>query len=230
MTGTLVNAAAIIAGAAIGSGLKTLLPDRLVKSVFTALGLITLTLGVSMAITSSNIMAVVIGIVVGTILGEILDIDKRLKGFIERISPKKNNSGTTENRSERFVQGFMTATLLYCVGSMAILGAIEDGMGNTPNLLYTKSIMDGISAIALASAFGLSVLFSAVPILLYQGAITLLATGLSQVMTPEMMSDMTAAGGVLLIGLAVNILDIKEVRVTNMLPALVITPIISMWL
>ena len=135
-------------------------------------------------------------------------------------------NGPTEAQ-KRFTEGFVTASMLFCVGSMSILGAMEDAGGGTPNLLFTKSIMDGISSIALASSFGLAVLFSSIPVLLYQGGLTLLAGFVMRFMNEGMIADVTAVGGILLIGLSLNILKIKDVNVVNMLPALVVAALLS---
>ncbi|MCD7976573.1 MAG: DUF554 domain-containing protein [Tannerellaceae bacterium] len=117
--------------------------------------------------------------------------------------------------------------MMFCIGSMAILGAIEDGMGETPNLLFTKSIMDGISSVAFASSFGIAILFSSIPVLFYQGGLTLFAAFLMNYMSEGMITDLTAAGGILLIGVAINILKIKDIQVTNMLPSLLIIILLS---
>ncbi len=129
--------------------------------------------------------------------------------------------------SSRFTEGFITSSMLFCVGSMSILGAIEDGTGATPTLFFTKSVMDGISSIALASSFGIAILFSSVTVLVYQGGLTLLAGFLVNYMSPAMTADMVAVGGILLIGLGINILKIKEVNVVNMLPSLLVAVILS---
>ena len=126
------------------------------------------------------------------------------------------------------VEGFITASVLFCTGSMAILGAFEDGMGKTPQLLYTKSIIDGITSVAFASSFGIFVGLSAIPVLIYQGALTLFAAYIMQFLTEPMINDLTSVGGILLIGLAINILKIKDIKVINMLPALVVVVLLSM--
>ena len=151
-------------------------------------------------------------------------------GDLTAAEEAARNSGTRSGPTEtqkRFTEGFVTASMLFCVGSMSILGAMEDAGGGTPNLLFTKSIMDGISSIALASSFGLAVLFSSIPVLLYQGGLTLLAGFVMRFMNEGMIADVTAVGGILLIGLSLNILKIKDVNVVNMLPALVVAALLS---
>lgn len=213
MIGTIVNAAAVIVGSSIGLMAHSRLPEKVQALVFQGIGLVTIMLGVSMALKTENFLIVILSIVLGSITGQLADIDKLLRKTTERLSRGKG--------SDRATQGFMTATLLFCVGSMAILGAIEDGLGQTPTLLYTKSVMDGITSIALAASFGVAVVFSVVPLLIYQGVITLCAVAMTSVMSEAMIAEMTAVGGIMLVGLGINILDIKEIKVTNMLPSLI---------
>lgn len=213
MVGTIVNAAAIVVGSSIGLLAHSRLPQKIQTIVFQGLGLVTLLLGISMALKTENFLVVVLSVVLGAIVGQWIDIDKLLRTTTERFTKGKG--------SDRATQGFMTATLLFCVGSMAILGAIQDGLGETPTLLYTKSVMDGFTSIAFAATFGVAVMFSALPLLLYQGALTLCAAWMMSVMSDSMVAEMTAVGGVMLVGLGLTILEIKEIKVTNMLPSLI---------
>lgn len=205
----------------------------MVNIVFQGIGLVTIGIGVSMSLKSGNILLAVVSVVIGAILGEWLGIDRGLEkfsSFLQRKSGGRKAGGTAvadKERSSRFTEGFITSSMLFCVGSMSILGAIEDGTGQTPNLFFTKSIMDGISSIALASSFGAAILFSSVTVLVYQGALTLFAGFMMRYMSEMMVADMTAVGGILLIGLGINILKLKEVNVVNMLPALVVAVILS---
>lgn len=225
MVGTLANAGAIVAGSVIGIVIHSRLPQKMIDIVFQGIGLFTLAIGISMSLHAQSMVLVVVSIVSGGVIGQIFDIDKYVqrlgKGLQAKYSKKDTKTG------DRFSEGFVTASVLFCVGSMSILGAIEDGMGNTPNLLYTKSIMDGISAIALASSFGVAIAFSSVPVLIYQGGLTLFAAFIMRYMSDSMTENMTAVGGIILIGLAINILKIKEISVTNMLPSLVIIVLLS---
>ena len=230
MIGTLVNTGAVVAGSLVGMAVKSRLPERFVHVVFQAIGLFTLAIGISMSLRSDRMLVVVLSLVVGTVIGQWIDIDRHIQRFsdyLQRKSGKKNGTNPAEEGSRRFTEGFITATMLFCVGSMAILGAIEDGMGQTPAILYTKSLMDGISSIILASTFGVAILFSSVPMLLYQGAITLFAASMMHLMTEPMIADLTSVGGVLLIGLGITILKIKELKITNMLPALIVVVLLS---
>jgi Uncharacterized membrane protein, possible Na+ channel or pump len=258
--GTLLNAGAIIAGSIAGVMIHSRLPQKMVNTIFQGMGLITIVIGISMALQSNNLVIIVLSIVLGIVIGEWIDIDKytrRLSDYlIEKgrarfgkenvIADNVTGDGddyATENgkdsttgsiaqmgrsaSADRFTQGFVTASMLFCVGSMAILGAIEDGMGREPNLLITKSVMDGISSIAFAATFGFAVLFSAFPVLIYQGLLTIFAAFIMQFMNDTIIADLTAVGGMLLIGLGINIMKIREVNVINMLPALVFVVILS---
>ncbi len=231
MVGTLVNTGAIIAGSLVGMMVHSRLSPKMTHIVFQGIGLLTLAIGISMCLHIQSMILVVVSIVLGSVIGQLIDIDKYLRLFSDYLQKKSRrkvkDSDETIIQSNRFSEGFITASMLFCIGSMAILGAIEDGMGKTPNLLYTKSIMDGISAIALASSFGICILFSSVPVLIYQGGLTLFAAFIMRYMSEGMTENMTGVGGILLIGLAINILKIREINVTNMLPALVIVVILS---
>lgn len=226
MLGTLVNTGTVIVGSLLGMGIRSRLPERIVNVVFQALGLFTIAIGISMSLRSDNLLVVVLSLVLGAIIGQWIDIDKYLKRFSDWLQ-RKSGKGRASESSGRFTEGFVTATMLFCIGSMSILGPIEDGLGQTPNILFTKSLMDGISSVILASTFGVAILFSAVPVLVYQGTITLFAAAMAHFMTDTMIGDLTAVGGVLLIGLGITILKIKELQITNMLPALVVVVILS---
>jgi len=193
-----------------------------------------------LALKSESIILIVISVVVGSIIGEWLDMDKYMNKLSVLLQQRSKRGGTKETEAgaeveaksevlvkSGFSEGFITASMLFCVGSMAILGSFQDGMGESPDILYAKSVMDGISSIALASSFGIGVIFSSVPLMIYQGGLTLFAAFIMRFMSDEMMADLTATGGVLLIGLAISILKIKTIRVINMLPALVIIVILS---
>lgn len=247
MVGTLVNTGTIIVGSVIGLIVHSRLSTKMSGIVIQGLGLVTMGIGISMSLESQNLILSVISIVAGAIIGQWIDIDqwlRNLSGFLEKRAKKSSVKSidndqplTAESNAEagrdvedsksRFTEAFITASMLFCVGSMAILGSIEDGMGNEPKLLITKSIMDGVAAVALASSLGIGVIFSALPVLIYQGAITLFATFIMNYMSPAMTANMTGVGGILLIGLAMSILKIKNMNVTNMLPSLIIVVVLS---
>ena len=223
MEGTFVNIAAIIAGSAIGLFLNTKLPDRFVKIFFQVIGLFTIFLGISMAIESTHILHMVMALITGALLGELLKIQEGLESFGDFLK-KRFKIG-----NEKFTEGLVTAFLLYCIGSLTIIGAIEAGLTGDQELIYIKSLMDGVSSIALASGLGIGVMFSIVPLLIFQGGITLLAMQFGDFIPPVMITELSAVGGIILIGLGINILEIKNIKVLNMLPALV-TIIILLWL
>ncbi len=214
MIGTLVNIATIIVGTTLGLLLKSKLPERLVKTVFQAIGLFTLALGVMMSLKISSFLIVVFSLVLGAIFGELADLEKGMEQFSERLKSKIKMGG------ERFSEGLLTAFLLFCMGSMTILGAFDEGMKGDTTLLITKSVMDGFAAMALSSALGIGVGFSVVPLLLYQGGLTIFASYLGVFFTETMINELTVVGGILLIGLGINILEIKKIKIFNILPAL----------
>lgn len=221
MLGTIVNVVAIILGSIFGILIKSRFPEKVNKIIFQVIGLFTITLGITMAIKTSNFLLVAFSLIIGSVIGEIIDMEKYLEQLSEKLKNKLKNS------SDKFSEGFITATLIYCIGPMAILGSIEEGLGNPPNLLFAKSVLDGVASIALASALGIGVMFSAVPLLLYQGGITLFANYVSNYLSDALIVELSAVGGILLLGLGMNIAEIKKFRVVNMLPSLLVVVILS---
>jgi len=215
MTGTLVNFGAIIIGGAIGLKFKSLLPQRVVDLLFQVLGLFTLYFGFSMGLKTQNAILIVFSLILGALTGSILNLQKRTDRLGEIVQAKFNLKGN------RFTEGFLVASLLFCMGPVAILGSIQDGISGEPKLLLIKSLMDGVASIALAASLGLGVIFSAIPILLYQGAITLFANWLGGSFNQVMINELSAVGGILLIGMAINILDIKKINVLDFITSLV---------
>ena len=223
MIGTFVNILAIIAGSAIGLFLNKRLPDRFIKTFFQVIGLFTIFLGISMAIETTHILHMIMALITGAIIGEALKIQQGMERVGEYIKIRFKIG------NEKFTEGLVTAFLLYCIGSLTILGAIEAGLTGNQKLIYIKSLMDGVSSIALASGLGIGVMFSVIPLLIFQGGITLLASMFGDFFPQIMVTEMSAVGGILLIGMGISILDIKKINVMNMLPALV-TIIILLWL
>jgi len=192
------------------------LPDRLTRIAFQGIGLFTLFIGVRMASETGSLLILIFSMVIGSILGELIDLDKHLGNLSDKLKTK------LKSKNEKFTEGLITAFLLWCMGSMTIIGAMEEGFGDPPNLLLAKSVLDGFSSVALAASMGIGVMFAAVPLLIYQGGLTLLASSLRDVMADPVIAEMTAVGGLLLIGLGINILEIKKLKILNMLPALVV--------
>jgi len=191
--------------------------------VFQAIGLFTLFLGFTMAGKTSNYLIMIFSLVIGSIIGELLNIEKQINKLSDWLKAKSGSSNA------KFSEGFLASFLLFCMGSMTILGAIEEGMGGSPDLLLAKSVLDGFSSIALAAAMGVGVLFSAIPLLIYQGGLTLFAGYLQDYLTTPMINELSAVGGIILIGLGINILEIKQIRVINMVPALLMAVLLAWW-
>ncbi len=221
MIGTIVNVIAIILGSLLGLLIKSKIPEKVNKIIFQVIGLFTITLGITMAIKTNNSLVLVFSLIIGSVIGEILDIDK----YLENLSLILKNKLKSSN--DKFSEGFITATLIYCIGPMAVLGSLEEGLGNSPNLLLVKSVLDGVASIALSSALGIGVIFSSIPLFLYQGGITLFASYVSKYLSDAIIVELSAVGGILLLGLGMNIAEIKKFKVVNMLPSLIIVVIIS---
>lgn len=219
--GTIINVGAIILGTGLGVLLGGRFPQRIRETVMHGLGALTMLLGISMALESQNFLIVMGAVLLGGISGELLGIDKALKRLGDSLE-----SRISKNPSSTFSAGFVTASLLFCIGPMAVVGSIQDGISGSYSVLATKSILDGFSALAFSAALGWGVGFSALSVLVYQGAITLLAVYAQQVMTEAMIAELTAAGGVLVLALGFKLLEIKDIRVANLLPAIVFAPLI----
>jgi len=221
MLGTFINVGTVLLGSAIGLVLHQRLPEKITKIVFQGIGLFTLFLGFTMAAKTSNYLIMIFSIMLGAIIGQLLSIDTALDKFSNRLKTKIGS------KNDKFSEGLMTAFLLFCMGSMTILGAFEEGLGNPPNLLYAKSMLDGFSSIALSAGLGIGVIFSTIPLLLYQGGLTLFAGLLGEFFSDGAINEMTAVGGLMLIGLGINILEIKTIKVINMLPGLLVAVILA---
>jgi uncharacterized protein len=225
MTGTFLNIATVLIGGIIGLIFGARIPDKLKETVIAGMGLFTAAMGIQMFMKTENPLIVLGALLMGTLLGEWWRIEDGLQNLgriLEQRFSKEEQDG-----SNKFVRGFLTASLLFCVGPMTILGSIQDGLTGDYNLLAVKSVLDGFAALAFTSTLGIGVMFSTVIILLYQGGISLLAAQLNAMVTPSMMNELTATGGVILVGLAISsLLEIKKIRVGNMLPGLLIAPVI----
>lgn len=214
MTGTIVNSLAILTGGIIGLLVKSRSPEKLTAIAFQGIGLFTLSLGIMMSIKAENILFMIFSIILGGITGELLKIDKAMDKLGEKLK------GLARSENNHFAEGMVTAFLLYCMGSMTVLGAIEEGLGGYPNLLLAKSVLDGIASIALASTLGIGVIFSIIPLFVFQGGLTLFAGAVQGYLTETVINEISATGGLLLLGLGLTILDIKKIKTINMIPAL----------
>ena len=219
--GTLFNALAVVAGSLLGLLAGRFIPERLRETVFRCLGLFTMTLGLNMALKTEHSLAVLLSLILGTIAGDLCHLDARLNGLGDALKAKMRSA------NPRFTEGFVTATLLFCIGAMAIVGAFEDGLRHNPGLLVTKGVMDGISSVLLAGSFGIGVLFSAVPMTLYQAGLTFLAVEAAPLLTPDKIADLSGLGGLMIVGIGLNLLGITKLKLCDMLPGLVLVPLFS---
>lgn len=222
MLGVFVNVATIILGSSIGLLLKKGIPERISKAVMTAIGLCTVYIGIDGALEGNNTIVLIISMVLGTIIGTAIDIDgklNKLASFVERKMKKDNDKSTV-------AQGFITGSLLFCVGAMSIVGSLNSGLSGDHTVTYTKSILDLISSCMLASTLGIGVMFAAAFVLVYQGGLVLLAELLQGVLTDTALtSELTCAGSVMIIALGLNITGISKFKVANFLPALLVVPL-----
>lgn len=225
MTGTLINIGSVAAGSLLGVSIGSKLPERINSSVHDGLGLLTIVIGLQMALETQNVLIVLGAILSGVILGELMRLSDGLDSlgnYLQSFFRKGEHGNISE--------GFVTASLVFCVGPMAILGSIQDGLEGDFHLLTIKALLDGFAAIAFSASLGWGVMFSAVSILLYQGSITLFAGVLDQVLTKPMITEMTATGGLIIVGIGLRLLRVKEIRLANFLPALVIAPMVVLLL
>jgi uncharacterized membrane protein YqgA involved in biofilm formation len=231
MVGTLINVGTVLAGTAIGTTVGPRLPERIQQRVLAGLGLITLVLGVDLALawggegtTTSTPLFVLGGILLGGIVGEALGIERRLEALGDRVQRKLAKEGGGHSTVS---EGFVTASLLFCVGSLAVIGSIQDGLTGDYQTLATKAVLDGFAAVALAATLGWGVALSAGSVLAVQGTITLGARLFEDVLVGETLAVLTSAGGILVVGIALKLLQITDVKVGNFLPALVLAPALA---
>ncbi len=234
--GTLINIVAILAGATIGVLLGNRLPERLSRTLTDAMGLVVLVIGALnlaalqdkdfvAAVTSAVTLLIVLGaLLLGGITGSILQIESRLEQFGGWLQRKTSGSGDRQ----KFIEGFVNSSLLFTIGPMAVLGALQDGLGNGFDILALKSTLDGFTAIAFAAALGWGVAFSAIPVGVWQGILTLVAIGAGALMPASVVASITATGGILLLGTGLRLLQLRMVSVADLLPALVFAPVLTL--
>ena len=219
MFGTIVNSLSILVGSLVGIILKKGIKDDYKTTIMDGISLTVIVIGIMGGIKSENIILAISSIVIGSLIGEIIGIEKKLDGLGDKL---QKSFGAKDSN---FSKGFVTASLVYCVGAMAIVGSLESGIQGNHQTLFAKSILDGISAIIFSSTLGIGVAFSAVAVFIYQGTITLLASSVKGLLTPQVINEMSAIGGILIMAIGINVLGIKKIKVGNMLPAIFI-PII----
>ncbi|MDJ0915468.1 MAG: DUF554 domain-containing protein [Desulfobacterales bacterium] len=222
LLGTIVNTLSIIVGSLIGLLLRGGIPERYSQTTMHAIGLAVVLIGLKTALETKAILVVILSLAVGSILGELLRIEDKLQQLGNWIGRRLSQN------SQGIAKGFVSASLLYCVGAMAIVGAMESGLAGNHQTLYAKSILDGIGSVIFASTLGIGVLFSAVSVFLYQGFITLAASFLKQFLLPDVVSQMSAVGGLLITAIGIGLLEIKKIKIGNMLPAIFIPLVYQM--
>ena len=223
--GTIINTVTVIAGGGLGLIIGNKIPDRVRVIIVQVIGMTTLTIGLRDVLNTENIVFPLVGMVLGGIIGELLRIEDRLAGigeFLRRRFTKSSSEST-------FVNGFVTATLLYCVGPLTILGAIEDASGRTPQLYIIKGTLDGFMTIIFTALYGVGAIFSAVSVFVVQGTLTIFGTSIDSLLTDRMRLELFSAGGLAVIAIGINLLEIKKIRLGSLLPGLVITPLL-MWI
>lgn len=223
MTGALINTATVLAGGAAGLTLKSKLPEPVQRAGFQLLGIVTLVLGVKMAVGTHNLFVVVTALAAGMASGSLLKIQQRLERAAQRLQQRFVSNG----ESSRIAEGFITTSLLFCVGPMTIVGSIQDGLIGDYKLIAIKSAMDGIAAMAFAAGLGWGVLLSAATVLVVQGGITLGANALSGFFTDPLIAETSAVGGVLVVCIGIGLLGLKKLPVADYLPAILFAPLLA---
>ncbi|MHB1090381.1 MAG: DUF554 domain-containing protein [Ilumatobacteraceae bacterium] len=223
--GTLINTATVLAGGGIGLLIGDRITERVRTTVVQAIGLVVLALGLRDAMSTQNMVFPLVGMVLGAIIGELLNVE----GWLEAVGQKLRNRFARPGTEHRFVEGFVTATLLFCIGPLTILGAIEDASGRTPQLYIIKGTLDGFMTVIFTAVYGIGAIFAAVSVFVVQGTLTLFGTGIDSLLTDRMRIELFAAGGVAVMAIGINLLEIKKIRLGSLLPGLIITPLL-VWL
>lgn len=222
--GYLVNTVTVLIGSGLGLLIGTRLPKSIKRIILSGLGLSTIIIGVQMALGTQKLILIVGSLVGGGIIGQIIGIEEWLERAGERLKKWVGSSSST------FVLGFVTASLLFCAGPMTLVGSLEDGFAGKADLIYIKSLMDGVAAIALSATMGVGVIFSVITVFIIQGMLTYLGIALGDFIGSGVLNEISAVGGVLILGIGFNILDIAKIKVGNFLPALIMAALLSWWL
>ena len=220
--GTLINTVTVILGGLIGLRFGTRIPNRVQATVVQVIGLTTVAIGLADVLKTENIVFPLVGMALGSIVGELLSIEERLVGVGDWLRDRYAKSAD----ASRFSTGFVNATMLFCVGPLTILGAIQDGMGETPQLYIIKSSLDGFMSIVFTSVYGVGAMFSAASVFVVQGSLTLLGSNLDQLLSERMQIEMFAAGGIAVLAIGLNLLGVAKIRLGSLLPGLVVTPVL----
>lgn len=221
--GTLINTATVLVGSSVGYFIGHRIRESIRTIVVQVIGMATLIMGISNAMDTHNLIFPLSGMVIGAVIGELLRIEERLEAIGEWL---KKRFVKKSNHSSKFVEGFVTATLLFCIGPMTILGAIEDASGRTPQLYIIKGTLDGFMSIIFVSVYGIGAAFSAVSVFLVQGLLTLGGTGIDSLLDDRMRTELFAAGGFAVLAIGLNLLEIKKIKLGSLLPGLIVTPVL----
>ncbi len=222
-SGVLVNVLTVIVGSTVGLLLKKQIPEKLTNAVMTAIGLCTVAIGVTGIIKGQNQLVMIISLVLGTIIGTLIDIDGKLTKIGDKLQ-KKSKKG--ENEKSTFSQGFVTASLLFCVGAMTIVGSMNAGISGDNQMLYTKSVLDLISSTMLGASLGIGVLCSSAFVLVFQGGLVALSMALGSFLNDFAVAELICAGSVMITALGLNLIGITKIKVANLLPGLVLVPFV----
>lgn len=225
MIATLVNCGVIIVGCIVGLFIKGGIPERFNKIIMNGLALCAMFIGFSGALEGNNTIITIVSMAVGALIGELINIDKWLNKLGETIQKKLDKGNGKESR---IAEGFVNASLLFCVGAMSIVGALQAGLAGNYDTIYAKTVLDGVSSIIFSASMGIGVIFSSVTVLLYQGGITLCASFLSGILSQAVIAEMTAVGSLMIVGLGLNLLEVTDIKIANLLPGILVPVVLGL--
>ncbi|WP_414697363.1 DUF554 domain-containing protein [Peptacetobacter sp. AB845] len=225
MIATFVNCGVIIVGCIIGLFIKGGIPERFNKIIMNGLALCAMFIGFSGALEGNNTIITIVSMALGALVGELIDIDKWLNKLGETIQKKLDKGNGKESR---IAEGFVNASLLYCVGAMSIVGALQAGLSGNYDTIYAKTVLDGVSSVIFSASMGIGVIFSSVTVLLYQGGITLCASFLSGILSQAVIAEMTAVGSLMIVGLGLNLLEVTDIKIANLLPGILVPVVLGL--
>ena len=225
MVATLVNCGVIIVGCIIGLFIKGGIPERFNKIIMNGLALCAMFIGFSGALEGNNTITTIVSMAVGALIGELINIDKWLNKLGETIQKKLDKGNGKESR---IAEGFVNASLLFCVGAMSIVGALQAGLAGNYDTIYAKTVLDGVSSIIFSASMGIGVIFSSVTVILYQGGITLCASFLSGILSQAVIAEMTAVGSLMIVGLGLNLLEVTDIKIANLLPGILVPVVLGL--
>ncbi|MEE0248510.1 DUF554 domain-containing protein [Peptacetobacter hiranonis] len=225
MIATFVNCGVIIVGCIIGLFIKGGIPERFNKIIMNGLALCAMFIGFSGALEGNNTIITIVSMALGALIGELINIDKWLNKLGETIQKKLDKGNGKESR---IAEGFVNASLLFCVGAMSIVGALQAGLAGNYDTIYAKTVLDGVSSIIFSASMGIGVIFSSVTVLLYQGGITLCASFLSGILSQAVIAEMTAVGSLMIVGLGLNLLEVTDIKIANLLPGILVPVVLGL--